>query len=149
MHAARWVAESLTSSNNVYTGLEVRNNRVVRKVGAYRDEDSVFTHALFLKPLAQAADGNTSCLAYAGVLVSETGLDERPYLAHQGRHVLAASLNSDTQSEYSTTAAVRIHRVEVLTDQLAQRWENLGRWQVCREAIDDPQGGLSWDVMST
>ena len=109
----------------------------------------MFAHTLFLEPLAQATDRNACRLTYAGVLVPETRLDEWPNLTHQRCHVLAASLNGNTQGKDSTTTAGGVDRVEVLADQLAQRREDL-RWrQVGGKTINDPQGRLSCGAFST
>ena len=99
-------------------------------------------HTLVLKPLAQAADGYTGCFANAGILVTETGLDQGPHLIHERCHVLATAFDSNTKSKNSTTTACRIRGVEVLTNEMAKWREDLRRRKVCRQAINDSEGRL-------
>jgi hypothetical protein len=108
----------------------------------YGNKSSMFGRTLILEPLAQAADGNAGSLPDAGFWVLETSLDDGPNLIHEGGHELAASLNADTKGKNSTAAASRIGRAEVLNNESAESGEDLRRWQVGGQSIDDAESRL-------
>ena len=93
--------------------------------------------AVLFEPLAQTSDSNARRLADARVGVAETSLDERPDLAHERRHVLAAALDGDTERKHRTTAARGVARGEVVADEVAERREDLAGRQAGRETVDD------------
>jgi hypothetical protein len=109
---------------------------------AHRNKNSVLRNALFLQPLAQAADSDAGRLSDRVITILETSLNNRPNVAHQRRHELAAALHGYAKRKHCTTAIVRIGRREVLRDKCSKSREDLSGGKVCGEAINDTKSGL-------
>lgn len=112
------------------------------KKNTYRNKNGVLGRTLVLEPLAQAADGDTGSLPDGGIGILETSLDDGPDLAHEGGHVLAASLNANSKRENGSTTVAWVWRREVLDNEGTESREDLGGGQVGGESIDDAQSRL-------
>lgn len=97
---------------------------------------------LVLQSLAQARYGDTARLAYAGILVTQAGLDERPDLVHERCHELTTTFDRDTKREHGTTTGVVVCRREVLLNQGAESREDLIGGKVGSETVNDTESRL-------
>jgi hypothetical protein len=82
---------------------------------------------LIFQPFAETADSRASSLPDRGVSILQPSFNYRPYMTHEWCHVLAAAFNNDAEREHGGTALIRIRRAEVLLNEIAEGWEDLGR----------------------
>jgi hypothetical protein len=115
---------------------------VVDQVHDGRDEDTVLGRTLLLEPFAEAADGDTGGFPDTCILILETSLNDGPDVAHEGSHVLAATLDTDTKGENSTATMAGFTSVKVLSDEGTEGREDLSGRQVGGKTVDDAEGRL-------
>jgi hypothetical protein len=77
---------------------------------AYGDQHFMLGDAFIFHPFTQTTESDTSRLAYTGVGIGETRFYDRPYVFHDGCHVLAATFDRHTKGEHRATAEVCIRR---------------------------------------
>lgn len=105
--------------------------------------------AFVLKPFAQAAHGDARRPSHASIAVVETGLNNRPYLAHEWCHILATTLNGYSQCEHCTSAIRALRGREVLLDLGTKSWKNLSWRKRGGKGVDDAQGRLGGYAFSS
>lgn len=69
-------------------------------------------------------------------------MDNGPNFRHTGRHVFAATFDSNAQSKHGTAAQVCIGRMEVLVDDVPECRENLAGRKVRGKPVNDAKGRL-------
>jgi hypothetical protein len=77
----------------------------------------VLAGAEIFKPFTEATHSCASSSPHCGVGIDKTSLYKRPYIVHQRVHILAASLNANTQGKYGTSPIGWFWGGKILHDQ--------------------------------